>query len=215
MLPLTLNNKLKYPIIIFHDSLLPRYRGFAPTPTAIIAGDDAVGVTMLFASDEVDSGEIIWQKKIPISSNDYIQTVIDKQAKAYVEGFFVLIENIENENLISTPQDDGLVTYSIWRTNEDCSIDWNKSSTEIYNLIRAVGTPYQGAYTQYKNKKITVIRSEIVHDIPFVIRDCGKIWRIEENCPYVICGRGILKITEATDAVGNLVKFDRVRIRLV
>ena len=39
LLPTSLNETLKDPIIVFHDSLLPRYRGFAPLPSAIINGD--------------------------------------------------------------------------------------------------------------------------------------------------------------------------------
>ena len=66
LLPLELNEKLTIPIIVFHDSLLPKYRGFAPTPTAMMCGETTVGVTALFASEKVDQGDIIWQKEIHV-----------------------------------------------------------------------------------------------------------------------------------------------------
>ena len=73
LLPLSLNDRLTIPIIVFHDSLLPKYRGFSPTPTAMICGEKTVGVTALYASEGTDEGEIIWQKEVPIAEDDYIQ----------------------------------------------------------------------------------------------------------------------------------------------
>ena len=37
-------------LIIFHDSLLPKYRGFNPLVSSLINGDTEIGVTALFAS---------------------------------------------------------------------------------------------------------------------------------------------------------------------
>jgi methionyl-tRNA formyltransferase len=214
LIPLSLNEILEYPIIIFHDSILPKYRGFSPTPTAIICGEKTVGVTILFASNEIDQGEIIWQKEIVISEDDYIQQVIDKQALAYAEGFEFIFKQIVKGSLQSIPQDESQATYSIWRSSEDCKINWEKDAAEIYNLIRAVSSPYIGAFTHYKNKKIIILKANIISDLSFAIRDCGKIWSIKNNCPIVICGNGMLQITKATDDLGKPVIFDLIRYKL-
>ena len=213
LLPVSINKLLKYPIIVFHDSMLPKYRGFAPTPTALICGEKSVGVTALFAAEEVDKGEIIWQKEIPVD-DDYIQNIIDKQSKAYIEGFLYLLESIDNGAIFSTPQNESMATYSIWRSLDDCKINWGTSAREIYNFVRALGAPYPGAYTHYKNKKIIVLRVKLVPDIPFAIRDYGKLWLITEGKPTIICGSGMIQIEKAIYDDGESVIFDTLREKL-
>lgn len=214
LLPLSLNKILVNPIIIFHDSLLPKYRGFAPTPTAIICGEKMVGVSILYAASGVDEGEIIWQKGISVSQKDYIKDIIEKQAKMYVEGFEFIFKQIVKGVLESYPQDESKAIYSIWRSPEDCKINWEKDAQEIFNLVRAVSSPYIGAFTYYKNRKIIIQKANIVPDLTFAIRDCGKIWSIKENYPTVICGKGLLQIVDAEDELGNQVMFDSVRCKL-
>ena len=80
MLPLDINNFLRVSLIVFHDSLLPRYRGFAPTPTAIINGENVIGVTALFAASGVDDGDIILQREIKISHDKYMHEIISEQS---------------------------------------------------------------------------------------------------------------------------------------
>ena len=214
LLPLSLNKKLMNPIIIFHDSLLPKYRGFAPTPTAIICGEKIVGVSILYAASGVDEGEIIWQKELSVSQKDYIKDIIEKQAKMYVEGFEFILEQIVKGVLESYPQDESKATYSIWRSPEDCQINWEKDAQEIFNLVRAVSTPYIGAFTYYKSQKIFIQKVKTFPDLTFAIRDCGKIWSIKGNYPTVICGKGLLQILDAEDELGNQVIFDSLRCKL-
>ena len=80
LLPLTLNDALEDDIIIFHDSLLPKYRGFAPVVTALLCGDSVVGATALFASDSVDAGDIILQKNLAVKENEYIQDIVTRMS---------------------------------------------------------------------------------------------------------------------------------------
>ena len=215
MIPLSLNDYLRYPIIVFHDSLLPKYRGFAPTPTAIMVGDNNIGVTALYAANDVDRGEIIWQKETPIDSDLSIKEVISVQSKAYGEGFMFLLERMkEGIELSSVAQDEGLATYSIWRSPDDCKIDWSKTAQEIHNFVRALGSPYSGAFTTYKDKIVRVLRTTIVPDLQFVIRDYGKIWGKDENGPLVICGEGMIQINSAVFEDGKSVDFDTIRYRL-
>ena len=214
LLPISLNDYLKYPLIVFHDSLLPKYRGFSPTPTAIINGDNKTGVTAIFASTEVDKGDVLWSKEVDIDQNDYVQDIINKQSNAYAEGFMFLIDSINQNNLTSSIQDEKNASYSIWRNLDDCKIDFCKSSIGVYNFIRALGTPYPGAFTIYKGKKIFVEKASVENDINFEIRDCGKLWSIVDNCPLVICGEGMIKIKQASYEDGSKVEFDLLRYRL-
>jgi len=212
-IPLKINKLLKTKLIIFHDSLLPKYRGFCPTPTAIMCGEKEVGISVFFATNETDKGPIVLQKKIPIYADLYIKDIILKQSKLCSDAIIELVEMIKKGNIKGKAQDESKATYSIWRNPEDCQIDWNLSSFEIYNLIRAVSFPYTGAFTYYEGKKVYILKSEIAKDIKFEKRDPGKIWKIDKKMPLVVCGKGMIKLIKVKDENGNDVSFNFIRRR--
>lgn len=215
LLPLSINRFLEDKLIVFHDSLLPRYRGFAPTPTAIICGEREIGVTALFATNIVDQGDIVMQRSVIIPQDMYIADIIKKQSELCADMLESLIEQMEQGTLVSCQQDEKEATYSIWRNSEDCHIDWKKPALDIYNFVRALGKPYPGAYAYLEDRKIEIVRTIVVgYDLNFALRDCGKIWSIQNNEPEVICGVGMLKIQLALDDHGKQVRFTKVRCRL-
>lgn len=209
-----INELMRYGLVVFHDSLLPKYRGFAPTPTAIMCGEKKVGVTALFAAIGIDEGDIILQKEIAVDDNEYISDIISKEALVCADMIVEITDLAEKNALSAVKQDNSNATYSIWRNPEDCRIDWNDSSENIRNMIRAVSSPYPGAYCFYKGKKIIIDKAELIDDLPFSIRQPGKLWQISDNCPHVICGKGMIKILCAHYEDGTEVVFDRLRINL-
>ena len=214
LINIDVNKVLKYGLIVFHDSLLPKYRGFAPTPTAIMCGENKVGVTALFAAEKIDEGDIILQKEIPVSNEDYISDVIAKEAKMCGDMVIEIIEMAKNNSINCIKQEDSAATYSIWRDVEDCKINWNKTATEIRNMIRAVSSPYPGAYFFYCKRKVIIKSAEVIDDMSFAIRQPGKMWKIQNNCPLVICGKGMLKILDAEYDDGSKVIFNKLRENL-
>lgn len=214
LLPLALNELLQTPLIVFHDSLLPKFRGFAPTPTAIMCGETTIGVSAIFACQEVDKGEIILQKKMEVAQDEYIASVLERQSQVYADMFLKIVEDVHHNSLVSYVQDEKEATYSAWRNAQDCHIHWEKSAIEIYNMIRAVSAPYPGAYALLEGEKIYIQRAEMVEDLSFAIRYPGKIWSLQQGQATVICGQGMLKITRAKKENGEDVVFDRLRIAL-
>lgn len=200
-LPPELNKYLKYKIIVIHDSLLPKYRGFAPLATALINGETKVGVTALFAADQIDQGPVILQKKVHIPPRVYINDAIQKITELYCDAVLELVAMLKKQRKITGYRQNELqATYSIWRSPGDCQIDWHKSSGDIYNLIRSVGYPYTGAFTYLRKKKVLVWKAEPLDDeVNFAIRQPGKIWQLDTlGRPTIVCGKGMLKLTEAT-----------------
>jgi methionyl-tRNA formyltransferase len=124
-----------------------------------------------------------------------------------------LIEMIKGGSIRIELQDETKATYSIWRSPEDCQIDWKLSSLEIYNLIRAVSFPYTGAFSYYESKKVYVLRSEIEKDVKFAKRDPSKIWKIDREKPIVICGKGMIRLTKIVDENENDISFNFIRRR--
>lgn len=203
----------KWKVIVLHDSLLPRYRGFNPLVTALIEGDEKIGVTAIEATEEVDQGPIISQKMINVEYPIKIKQAIEKVAKLYGEIVLDLLSgDLRNHPRIS--QDEGQATYSLWRNHEDYVIDWTESADRILRFIDAVGSPYLGACTSYDGKIIRVLEASYEGEIKIVNRKPGKIFSIKENIPVVVCGKGLISIERAINEEGKLVKFRKLRVRL-
>jgi methionyl-tRNA formyltransferase len=199
-------------LVIAHDSLLPKLRGFAPLPTAIICGHSETGVTFLLPGDDVDDGPILWQKSVSIDPHDTIHNLIQKLIPLYQEGTRLFLTGGFGEPM---PQDHRNATYSIWRDEEDYRIDWNWDASRILRTVRALGFPYLGAQTLLDNEIFIVRRAEEVEDVKFEIRQPGKVWKIDQSgCPIVVCGRGMIKITELANKDGqSALPLKRLRIR--
>ncbi len=201
-------------LIVFHDSILPRLRGFNPLVTALINGDNEIGVTALFATQEYDRGDIIEIGKMtityPIKINDAINLVSDLYAKLANN----IIETLmSGQELRSTKQVESEATYSLWRNQEDYRIDWTASSQKIARHINAVGFPYTGATTQIEGKEITIVDSEPTDDVVIENRTVGKVIFKKDGCPVVVCGKGLLKITEARNSNNEKLDF-KTKFRL-
>jgi methionyl-tRNA formyltransferase len=185
-------------LIVLHDSLLPKYRGFAPLVNALINNEDFIGVTALFASDEYDTGPIILQRQIPVEFPIKINDAIEKICVLYSEIVISIFEKI-NSNVIldSNAQNEVEASYSLWLDSEDYFINWNNSSTKIKRYIDAVGYPYQGAKCFINGEIVVIHNATIIEDLIIENRDIGKVIFIQQNKPIVVCGQGLLKIEEA------------------
>jgi methionyl-tRNA formyltransferase len=200
--------------IIFHDSILPKYRGFAPTVTALINGDRQIGVTALKASNLADRGDVYDQKVIEI---DYPIKIYDAYlllGKAYTEIAISIIDKASQDKLVAIPQSDLNATYSLWRDEEDYYINWEWSANKILRFINAVGYPYGGARTNYQSQVIYIDEVVVTEDVFFEDRHSGKIWNIKNGHPEVVCGQGMIQILIARFEDGTPVKFNKLRTRL-
>jgi methionyl-tRNA formyltransferase len=203
-------------LIVFHDSLLPRYRGFNPLVSALINGENQIGVTALFATSEYDKGDIITQSSTKIEYPIKIQDAIKEIIKNYEKvALYVMKTIVNNEEFTITIQNENEATYSLWRDEEDYLINWNQSSIEIKRFIDAVGYPYKGASTKLDDNLVRIIDAEVVEDIIIENRMPGKVVFIKNSMPIVVCGQGLLQITEIVDdqQKKSLIPLLRFRIR--
>lgn len=181
----------KYFSINVHASLLPKYRGAAPIQHAIANGETVSGVTIMKMDKGMDTGDIILQKKCDISADDTYQTLYEKLS---LLGSEALLEALNQFDSIEfKKQDDSLASYAPLITKDFCHIDWNKTSLEIMNLIRAL-KPNPGAYTLYENKIFKVWQ---LTDYPvYGTEECGKIIAVNNDGIAVKTFDGALLITQ-------------------
>ena len=202
-------------LIVIHDSLLPKYRGFNPLVTALINGDQHIGITAFFANNYMDAGPIIYQTKTRISYPITIQQALQSIIPMYVQTVETLISNIiQNKTLESTEQIHSLATYSVWRDNSDYYIDWSQNSSKIVRQIHATGSPYAGSRTLCNGKLVYLMdaidRPEYTVENPTP----GKVLTIDNGFPVVICGLGCVAITHALSEDGrSLLPWKRTRVR--
>jgi methionyl-tRNA formyltransferase len=204
--------------VVFHDSLLPKLRGFNPTVTALIAGEKEFGVTAFSPiggnTAVVDSGPVFDQEKLQIQYPVTIRSVYDQLGLAYCRLAERVVQAATLGPLSFSKQDESEATYSIWRDEHDYKINWALSAEEISRFIDAVGWPYMGAKSWLQGREIRIDRVEVGRDLVLVNRCPGKIWSLASGVPEVVCGSGLLRIHEAREANGSPVIFKSLRTRL-
>lgn len=143
-----------------HPSLLPKYRGATPIPSAILAGEKETGVSLIKMVPEIDKGPVLAQVKVDILTDD---TAVDLEKRLSVASLKLLYEvlpkTIENK-LKELSQDETQATYTHKFKKEDGEIDWKKSPIEIDRQIRAF-YPWPGTYTFLDNKRLIILAAHL------------------------------------------------------
>ncbi len=181
--------------IVFHDSLLPKYRGFAPMNWAIINGEKQTGVTMFYIAEEVDSGDIIQQGRVRIGILDNAEILEKKIIEGYAMMLGATLPLIESGKVKSKPQVHSKATYTCKRIPDDGLIDWKQSTVRIYNLIRGLSYPYPNAFSYIGGRKVCIRETRLVLEPKnYVGRITGRVVSIEGEWVEVLTGDGSLLV---------------------
>ena len=132
-----------------HAALLPQYRGAAPINWAIINGDKETGITTFFLDENIDTGRIILQERIPIGEEDCLEDIHDRmmmQGAALVQKTVDLIaegkaEAIDQKQFMT----DEPLRPAPKIFKETCEIRWT-ATEQVYNFVRGL-SPYPAAWT--------------------------------------------------------------------
>ena len=139
-----------------HASLLPNYRGAAPINWSIIFKEKVTGVTTFLINDNIDSGDLLLQEKIPIDHNDNAGFLHDKLA---IIGKNLIIKTIDLFPLKFKPKKQIIIgneNIAPKLTRENTKIDWSNTLEDIYNKIRGL-SPSPGAWTFLVSGKENII----------------------------------------------------------
>jgi methionyl-tRNA formyltransferase len=159
MLPEIVWNMPPYGTINVHASLLPRYRGAAPINWAVINGEKETGVTTFKLVHEIDTGNILLQRKVAIEDEDNAGTVHDKLKVAGAELIVETIAGLMDNSIQEKPQPaEKGVTHAPKIYTETCRIDWSRRMEEINNLVRGL-SPFPGAFTMLEGKQLKVFKT--------------------------------------------------------
>ena len=162
MLPESVWNMPPMGSINLHASLLPKYRGAAPINWAIIQGEKETGATTFRLKHEIDTGGILLQREIPILETMNAGELHDQLMLMGADLIVDTIKGIASASLTERPQPQDesvkdLPTAPKIHT-ETCRIDWNRTTTSVYNLIRGL-SPYPGAFTDWNQTTIKIFKA--------------------------------------------------------
>lgn len=129
-----------------HPTLLPEGRGRAAIPWTIIKGLDRTGVTMFKLDEGVDTGDIIGQKTIDLPSDITATDLYEKVNDTHIELISDYWTSIVDGSIEPMAQDDSKATKWPGRKPEDGEIHNGMTMLEADRLVRAVTSPYPGAF---------------------------------------------------------------------
>lgn len=161
ILPKEVLDMPKYGCINVHASLLPKYRGASPIQWAILNGDDETGVTTMQMGVGLDDGDILLQKKVPISSEDTGGSLFDKLSKVGADLLVETLHRIEKNDIVRIPQDDEKATHVGLIKKDFGILSFDEENKYILNKIRALN-PWPSAFTFYKDKMVKIWKAKSV-----------------------------------------------------
>ncbi|UTC61432.1 methionyl-tRNA formyltransferase [Treponema sp. OMZ 787] len=156
--------------INIHPSLLPRWRGCAPVPAAIMAGDKLTGITIQTLAQKTDCGNILGQVEIPLNNSETTESLLADCSNKCCPLLREVLSDFENKLKLAAPQDESKALYCSMLKKEDGLIDWSRSAQEIERKIRAF-TPWPGCFSFKNNEKINIIEAHVYDESNEMTKD--------------------------------------------
>jgi methionyl-tRNA formyltransferase len=183
-----------------HGSLLPKYRGRAPTNWAVLHGETATGATLHEMLAKPDAGAIVDQSAVPILPDDTAEQVFEKVTVAAEQVMWRSLPSILRGAHARLPNDLAQGSYFSGRKPEDGRIDWSWPAARVYNLIRAVAPPYPGAFTEVGGERLIVAAARLSK----ARSDAAPGLHVDGDRTLGVCGDGgVINVRRLVSAASN------------
>ena len=209
-----------------HAALLPQYRGAAPINWAIINGDTETGITTFFLDEQIDTGRIILQERIPIAPNDCAEDVHDKLMMQGAELVIKTVRLIESGQATATDQSQFMTDEPLRPApkifKDTCQINWQEHTlVSAYNFIRGL-SPYPAAWTPViangKETEMKIFRATMLPEAKITSPYEGGVGRGSDFLRIALPG-GFLSLDEVQLAgkkrmpIADLLRGTQIEIR--
>lgn len=144
-----------------HDSLLPKYAGFSPLIWALVNGETEVGVTAHLMDEELDAGDIVLQRAVPVGPTDTATDLFHRTVDLIAPVTTGALDLIASGQTAFTRQDRSLASFFHKRSPEDSRIDWNWPAEDLERLVRAQSAPYPSAFTFHRGRRLEILSSVV------------------------------------------------------
>ena len=194
-----------YGSIQYHPSLLPKGRGASAINWPIIQGESETGLSIFWPDDGLDTGDVLLQKKTPISDTDTLGSVyFDRLFPMGVEAMLEAVNLVKAGKAPRIKQDESLATYEGRCGDDNARIDWGKPWRQIHNLIRGC-SPSPGAWTMLDGKKLQVFEAKPLpaKDPKGIGGKIGEIVDLGSDGFSVVCADGRIRVLRVRPADGG------------
>jgi len=190
--PKILLNSVKDGFINVHPSLLPKYRGPNPYSAVIMNDESETGVTLHFMDEEFDTGDIIVQKKIPVTQSETMGTLFNRTNIIAFDMLLDILKKYEKGEIQCSKQPEGEFEKSVILTDGEMFIDYSQSALKIESLIRALN-PFLLAKTTFRGTLVKVLSAQVFSDENNEPE--GRIVKVDKEKFYIATCSGLLAIT--------------------
>ncbi len=194
ILPATLLRLPRFGCLNVHASLLPKYRGAAPSQWAILNGDTETGITIMVMEPTLDTGPILTQEALPITAQETAPSLHDKLAARGAQLLVRTIPAYVAGDLRPRPQPTEGVSYARKIVKEDGDLDWCLAATVLSNRVRGL-IPWPGTYTCLEGETPPILY-KLWQAAPEdrAGGQPGEVLRADRDGVLVACGQGALRI---------------------
>jgi methionyl-tRNA formyltransferase len=179
--------------INLHGSLLPEFRGASPIQSAILAGKEITGMSLQYIVEELDAGEIISQKQIPITDQDDFESLLEKITEVGTGELVHLLSEFSGKRFPSTPQDSTKASFCKKIKPEERRLDFTQTARSLFNKIRAFH-PGNTCFAEFRGKRINCQKASVLlekRDLPH-----GSVYLIDKKKWGIVCGDGQILVLE-------------------
>ena len=191
--------------IQYHPSLLPAHRGASSINWPIILGEPETGLSIFWPDNGLDTGDVLMQKRTPISSTDTLGSVYFD--RLFPMGVAAMLESVDLVKQGTAPrikQDESLATYEGRCSAENARIDWGKSWRQIDPLIRGCN-PAPGAWTTLEGKTLQIfdITPQPAATPKGIAGKLGEVVEVSDAGFSVVCADGRIQVQRVKPADGG------------
>lgn len=198
-----------------HAGKLPFYRGRNPLNWALINGEEEIGVTTHYVDEGIDTGDIITQKTIRVTSQDTYSTLLDKVIKVCPMCLCEAVQAIESGKVRPIKQSEihPIGTYFGMRRVGDEILDWSWSSERIFNFVRAITLPGPGARTYVNgSKEIAILKANLIESAPAYTSTEGEVVGQSDDGVVVKTGDTTILVSQILDIDEDQIKIPKLKI---
>src|SRR5215468_6564590 len=182
--------------IQYHPSLLPAGRGPSAINWPIIKGETETGLSIFWPDNGLDTGDVLIQKKTPISATDTLGSVsFDRLFPMGVEAMLEAVDLVKAGKAPRIKQDEAKATYEGRCGPDNAHIDWGKPWRQINNLIRGCN-PAPGAWTTFNGQKLQIFESKPLpaRDPKGIAGKMGEVVAVDADGFTVVCADGRIRV---------------------
>lgn len=182
-----------------YPTRLPEGRGHSPLRWTLIKGLTESAISLQWLTEQANAGDLADQRSFFVSREDDAASLYNRILKLEIEQMEEALPRMINRSLPRRPQDESRATCWPLRQDADDRLDWRQPAEVIYNSIRGLTAPYSGAYTFWRDRRLTIWKADLRDDLPprpgepgEIVETLPALGDFEESSVLVRGGDGVL-----------------------